>query len=175
MSLEVLKECKILEKVSDEYLQFLDAHSNRIDLVSDEYLFHLGDPGSGMYIVISGEISLVMEYKDSKGVHTKELAAVKPGECFGEVTLLGDTPRTASALASTNSELLFIDFETLHSDIDDDNVDALKICLNVAKALTKRLENANKIIVEIEKETGKIETVSEMEAVKKRLLQEFTF
>ena len=69
-------------------------------------LFQFGDPGDSLYVVRKGEMELFV--KD----HTGEkivLAVAKPGDMFGELSLLDNGPRTATALALDDTELLVLD------------------------------------------------------------------
>ncbi len=69
-------------------------------------LFKFGDPGDSLYLVRKGEMELFV--KD----HTGEkivLAVAKPGDMFGELSLLDNGPRTATALALDDTELLVLD------------------------------------------------------------------
>lgn len=70
-----------------------------------ETLFVEGDIGRALFIVVSGSISLTR----NKGGTTEALAEVKPGEIFGEMALLEEMPRTATATASekTKAYLLY--------------------------------------------------------------------
>ncbi len=68
-----------------------------------EYVFAQGDPGLGMYVIISGEIRII--YSDGTG-GVKELACLKDGDFFGELSLLDESPRSASAVAETESKVM---------------------------------------------------------------------
>mgnify|MGYP001573899977 CR=1 FL=1 len=69
-------------------------------------LFRFGDPGDSLYVVRKGEMELFV--KD----HTGEkivLTLAQPGDMFGELSLLDNGPRTATALALDDTELLVLD------------------------------------------------------------------
>ena len=72
-------------------------------LKDGEILFHAGEPGDALYIVRSGEIELYI--KDTAGQKIV-LNVAQPGDFFGELTLLDQGPRTATAAALADSELL---------------------------------------------------------------------
>jgi CRP-like cAMP-binding protein len=71
----------------------------------NQMVMHRGDPGDGLYGVLSG--SVVITVDSARG---KELILNRhgPGEFFGEVALLDDAGRSASARAGENSRLLFL-------------------------------------------------------------------
>jgi len=84
------------------------ALANVIDsttLKDGETLFHAGEPGDALYIVRSGEIELYI--KDTAGQRIV-LNTARPGDFFGELALLDEGPRTATAAALADSELLVL-------------------------------------------------------------------
>jgi uncharacterized membrane protein len=73
-------------------------------------LFQTGEPGDALYIVRTGEIELYI--KDTAGQKIV-LNVVRPGEMFGELSLLDSGPRSATATALTETELLVLDRDDL--------------------------------------------------------------
>jgi CRP-like cAMP-binding protein len=65
-------------------------------------LFHQGEPGDSMYIIDEGEISIV----DTK--NNKVIATLGPGETVGEMALVTGDPRSASAIAATDTKVWVI-------------------------------------------------------------------
>lgn len=63
-------------------------------------IFESGDPASKMYIVLEGEV----EIRSASSV----LDRAGPGGIFGEMALIGDHRRTASAVAATDCRLAAI-------------------------------------------------------------------
>jgi len=59
-------------------------------------IFNVGDPGDSMYIVTSGAVQLSVKTKTGEEMF---LESPGPGEFFGEISLLDEGPRTASARA----------------------------------------------------------------------------
>lgn len=73
-------------------------------------LFQAGDPGDSLFIVRSGEIELYI--KDTVGQKIV-LTTAGPGDMFGELAMLDEGPRTATALALSESEVLMLDRDDL--------------------------------------------------------------
>ncbi|MEP6636638.1 MAG: DUF1003 domain-containing protein, partial [Acidobacteriota bacterium] len=69
-------------------------------------LFQAGDPGDSLFIVRLGEIELFI--KDTAGQKIV-LTTAEAGDMFGELAMLDTGPRTATALALTDSEVLMLD------------------------------------------------------------------
>ncbi len=103
---------------------------------ADTVLFQEGDRGEVLYILNTGIVKL---FKIDLEGHEKTLAILKPPEFFGEMALLGEQGRSATALSirETLVYLLFKDdFQRLLRDYPS-------ISLNVANTLSKRLYGAN--------------------------------
>jgi uncharacterized membrane protein len=73
-------------------------------------LFQAGDPGDSLFIVRSGDIELFI--KDTAGQKIV-LTTAGPGDMFGELAMLDTGPRTATALALAESEVLVLDRDDL--------------------------------------------------------------
>jgi cAMP-dependent protein kinase regulator len=69
-----------------------------------------GDPGTSMYLVVSGEVKV---YTRGPGGSSVFLARLGDGDFFGEVSMLTGKPRTATITASQRTELLRLDKEKL--------------------------------------------------------------
>jgi hypothetical protein len=77
----------------------------RVHLGAGEVVFQAGDPGDALYLVVSGEVEVVHE--DGGGEHL--IAALGPGEFFGEMALLGQPRRTATVRCRTEMSALELD------------------------------------------------------------------
>lgn len=75
-------------------------------LAAGDTLFKVGEPGESLYVVRAGEVELFI--RDTAGQRIP-LAIVGTGEVFGELALLDHSPRTATAIAMSDSMLLELD------------------------------------------------------------------
>ena len=76
------------------------------DMVScnkDRIVVLQGEPGDSFYIIVSGKMRVVIE--DTYGVE-RTVAILSVGDCFGEIALLENIPRTATVMAMTSASLL---------------------------------------------------------------------
>ena len=73
-------------------------------------LFQAGDPGDSLFIVVTGEIELFI--KDVVGQKIV-LHSAQAGDMFGELAMLDSGPRTATALALMDTEVLVLDRDDL--------------------------------------------------------------
>jgi|ERR1044072_299704 uncharacterized membrane protein len=101
-----------------EFFELLDAEDRRalaevVDLVrlsEQETLFRAGEPGESLYLVRSGEVELFIQDNVGQKI-TLDTAA--PGDFFGEIALLDAGPRTATAVALADTELIELDRDDL--------------------------------------------------------------
>lgn len=75
-------------------------------LSSKEELFHKGDEGSHVYLVIAGTLKALTTSEEGDDV---VFTILGPGELIGEIAFLGSPERTATVSALTDCELLTID------------------------------------------------------------------
>ena len=101
-------------------------------------LFHEGEAGKEMYVVHSGLVELTRRMKERDTV----LALVRPGEFFGEMAIVNNRPRSASATVKEDSRILVIDSRTFEAMIRG----KAEIAVRMIKALAGRLEQANQQI-----------------------------
>ncbi len=71
-----------------------------------EIIFRQGDRGDRLYVIVEGEVEV---FQDGPGQVPHRLARLGPGECFGEMALVDDQPRMATARSITRANLLSVD------------------------------------------------------------------
>lgn len=105
----------------------------------DEAIFHEGDAGDGLFIVVSGSIRI------SKRSATGEeaLAVLEPHAFFGEMALIDFSPRAADAIANEPTDLFFIPLKDLRSLIEAHHQIALKVLYALCEVLAQRLRETN--------------------------------
>lgn len=70
-----------------------------------EVIFHIGDPGDALFVIISGEVKISLP---SETGDEAILATLRSGDVFGELALLDGAPRSASAAALTATETVVL-------------------------------------------------------------------
>lgn len=77
-----------------------------------EIIFRQGDRGDRLYIIVDGEVEVV---KEAEGGAEEVLARLGPGECFGEMALVSEGARMATARSATPVNLLTVDRTGFHA------------------------------------------------------------
>ena len=107
---EMLAGVELFEHLGDEDRVSLAKVVDLRRLDAGATLFNTGDPGESLYIVRSGEVELYI--RDTTGQKIV-LTVASTNEIFGELALLDNKPRTATAIALVDTELLELDREDL--------------------------------------------------------------
>jgi CRP/FNR family cyclic AMP-dependent transcriptional regulator len=102
---EALQRIPLFAGLSDEQLATLASETIHHRYERSEIVFHRGDPGDRAFIILSGAVDLVIESADGRELILSRLDA---GEHFGEMALLDDLSRSATARAAAPSELVAV-------------------------------------------------------------------
>jgi CRP/FNR family transcriptional regulator, cyclic AMP receptor protein len=113
-------------------------------------IFRQGDAGDQMFLIGDGRVRLFLEVEG----YQKEFAVLGPGEFFGELSLLGDAPRTATAEAVEDTTLLPISRNVFAMLVQDD-LDAVSRMMRIQG---ERLARANVPIQTLTLRLGRIRT-----------------
>lgn len=103
---QLLTEVPIFALLDEQERATLAERVDTVAFKEGTALFHRGDPGDSLYVVKSGEVEIF--FKNDTGERIL-LETATPGHFFGEISLLDGGPRTASATAKTDVELVVVD------------------------------------------------------------------
>ena len=131
-----LADSDLCQGLDTDTLNILRSNMRPVSLKSGETLFKINDIATELFVVIEGEIDILLPYGKS---HYKRLAKFGPGAFFGEIVFLKPGPRTADAKAIKDTELLMLDeygFETLKT---KNPQAAIKLVMGLGRELSDRL------------------------------------
>jgi CRP-like cAMP-binding protein len=101
-------------------------------------LFREGEPGKHMYVIQSGRVQLTRRVRGSE----QHLASLPPGEFFGEMSIVNNQPRSATATVIEDAHVLVLDARTFEAMIRGN----AEIALRMIKKLAARLAQANGMV-----------------------------
>lgn len=107
---ELLKGIEMFELLTDEDRRELASVVDVLPVPAGQTLFQAGEPGESLFIVRSGSIELSI--KDTAGQKIVLMVA-EERDLFGEISMLDAGPRSATAMALTDAELLVLDRDDL--------------------------------------------------------------
>ena len=92
--LEFLRNIPLFAKVEPAKLKLLAFTGDRLEYLSGDELFHEGDYGDAVYIILDGKVDILVD--SSKGAVKVETLGKN---MIGEIAILCGVPRTATAVA----------------------------------------------------------------------------
>jgi hypothetical protein len=105
--LELLKRTPLLADLSKRDIEEVGRLADEVDVRAGRVLLKEGDPGREFFVIIDGQIEITKE-----GRHLRTMGA---GEFLGDIALVVERPRTATATAVTDSRLLVVGHREFHS------------------------------------------------------------
>jgi len=136
---EVLLSMPPFKNLSNKSIKLLmKVIHNRI-YAANEYVFFQGDPGIGLYLIVGGEI-LITEEMDGERF---DLALLTRGDFFGELALLDEEKRSASAIALKDSQLAVIFKPDLDEFVETHSKEGIQILRGISQIVATRLRNLN--------------------------------
>lgn len=108
-----------------------------------EAIFLMNQPGAAMFIIKSGRVEICLETPEG---NKTVLAVLDEGNFFGEIALLENSPRSASAFALSNTELLAVFRSDLDKLISKEPFIAAKVMKQLAVVIGVRLKETNKML-----------------------------
>jgi CRP/FNR family transcriptional regulator, cyclic AMP receptor protein len=143
---EILQHIPLFHDLTPKELRILERVVHVRTYRPEETVFLEDEPGAGVYIIRFGRVDIVLNH----GSHTPvPLAEMEPGDFFGEMALLGDSTRSATAVAREQCELIGFFHPDLLEIINLHPVMGAKITFGLAKTLAKRLRYTNSQLREI--------------------------
>jgi CRP/FNR family cyclic AMP-dependent transcriptional regulator len=139
VSTAVLRAVPLFSSFPEDQLRTLATMVNRKSLPRGAMVMAAGDPTDSLYIVLSGRLKVMMSDADGKEVI---LSILGPGEFFGEMGLIDDSPRSASVIGIEPCELLSIS----KRDFNKCLADSSEMAMAVMRGLVQRLREADRKI-----------------------------
>lgn len=137
-----LRNIPMFKGIDPAKLRLLAFISERMTFRPGEMLCQQGEPGDSAYIILSGTADVLV---DTGGGQLRKVAEIKQNDVVGEISILCDTPRTATVSAS--SELIALN-------ISKDNFFKIltefpEVSLEVMRVLARRLERTTRDLAQV--------------------------
>jgi len=143
---ELLRCIPLFEQLTDRQLAAVERILHERLYAPGEEIFREGEPGVAVYFIQSGSVLIKM------GRDKKVLAELHEGEFFGELALLDDSPRSASAIAGSESKIFAFSQPDLFAMIERNPRLGIQIVLSLARIIGDRLKRINEQLLELTKE-----------------------
>lgn len=137
---EFLRSLSIFKGLSSQELGYLLQSFHTRTYHEGEALFVEGDIGRALFIIETGKVELSKRGPDGAA---QTLALLGPGSFFGEMALLEQLPRSASALARERSVLLLLYRAKLEEMLHSHPRIGIAIMTHLARLLSARLRKTS--------------------------------
>ena len=141
-------------KTTQEFLAQIDffsdipaAHLARVVALGTEEhhaygatIFTEGEPGEKFYLILDGAVRIT---RMVAGMGEEALAVLRPGSYFGEMSLIDDAPRSATAMCHEKCRLFVVNRRDLEDLLFVDRDMAYELLWNWVKTLSRRLRATN--------------------------------
>jgi signal transduction histidine kinase len=132
----VLAKAYFFRNLEESVISAVAGKCRSITYQEGQIVFREGDQGDRLFIVTAGEVEI---WKHYFGEDAGLLIRYGPGRFFGEMALVDELPRSATAVAATDSELLY-----LHRDDFRDLVEEYPpLALSVMRSLSAIVRESN--------------------------------
>jgi signal transduction histidine kinase len=141
--LDNFKRVDIFAGLTEEELAQMSDRFEQMHVKADEPVFTEGSPGDYFYVILTGEVIINKVIPDPDSTQAP-LTVMGPNEFFGEMALIDQFPRSASAIATKDSILIrigkdsFIELCTNYP----------KLLFNLIRTLSFRLRETNTRFIE---------------------------
>jgi CRP/FNR family cyclic AMP-dependent transcriptional regulator len=134
---DFLKSIPLFASLGEASLLTLAGAGKFMHVEKGQFIFFQADPSEKVYIVRSGLISIVLGSPDGREMVINEM---RPGDFFGEVGVLTSQPRSTSAMARKESELLALPRQAFLGILDTETALARRILELTANRLRNSSE-----------------------------------
>lgn len=131
-NLELLKQVPLFQGLTESELRALMADLVRQELRPGEVLFYQGDAGHILYVVETGKVRIFVQGEEGQEL---SVAVCGTGDLVGEMSVIDELPRSASAMAMERAAVLRLSRERFREHVRK----SPQLAFNVMKALSVRL------------------------------------
>ncbi|HVE83099.1 MAG TPA: cyclic nucleotide-binding domain-containing protein [Myxococcales bacterium] len=140
MDASILKKVPLFEGLTHTQLQKIAGIASERSYEGSTHIFREGDTGQEMYVIAGGKVRIS---KMIPGAGEEALAILEPGQYFGEMAVIEDTPRSADAISHIPCRLWVIEREKLDQLMFTDKDLAYVLLWTFVRTLSERLRETN--------------------------------
>ncbi len=137
---DALSQVYLFRELTPHEMERLLSISKEKKAKKNEFIFKEGDIGDAFYLIVTGSVRISTLVP---GVGEEALTILKEGEYFGEMALIDDAPRSASAIANDDTILLRIGKKDFRKLLEKQTDIAYKLLWVFTKTLSARLRKTD--------------------------------
>jgi signal transduction histidine kinase len=132
-----IEKSRLFSTLTPAELQVIRSTSAERRLPANDQVFKEGDPGDGLYIIGEGQVQISAVVGEGD---RRVLGRLGPGDFFGEMAVLDDEPRSATATTEQDTVLYFIPRENLRAMLDT----SPRLALRLVREFSLRMREFNR-------------------------------
>ncbi len=132
---EILKGIPLFSKVEPAKLKLIAFTGERMNYAAGQELFHQGDVGDAMYVILAGSADVLLETPNGQ----IRVAELRKNSFVGGIAILSDVPRTATIKAREPLTTLKISKDMFYRLV----AEFPQMAIEMMRELAHRLEDTN--------------------------------
>ena len=143
--IDFLVELPLFDALKGKELEIIANHMIFVELEKGEVLFNEGDKGDCIYFVLEGIIDII---KESSPGNSVSIASLPKGRSIGEMSIIDDYPRSATAKARPQSSFLALTQESFDVIIDGYPEIGTKLFKAISLLLSQNLRKTSSLLAD---------------------------
>ena len=143
--IDFLINIPIFDRINGEELKVVAKHMNVVDLDEGETLFNESDKGNYVCFIVEGILEVI---KKSKSGSEVLLATLYRGQSIGEMSVIDDYPRSATARARERTTLYILSKSAFEMILERHSKIGIKLLNGIARLLSYNLRKTSNRIAE---------------------------
>jgi CRP-like cAMP-binding protein len=140
VTLKALQRIKLFAGLRADQLEAFARYLEPVKVPQFGNLVRKGQHGDAMYVVVEGELRALTIIEGKESI----LATMGAGDCFGEISLLDQGPRSADVVANRDSTLLKLSSAAFERLIREAPALAMPFVLALSREAVQRVRHATK-------------------------------
>lgn len=140
LSGQTLRRIELFAGLEEPQLASLVHYLEVIRFPQFSHIVRQGQHGDAMYVVAEGEVRVLTIVEGRELI----MATLTAGDCFGEISLLDQGPRSADVIANQDSVLLRISHAAFHRLVREAPALAVPLLLALSRAVVQRVRRTNR-------------------------------
>jgi len=142
---EELQKSRLFEGLLPEEIEMLADVTQQKKFGEGEIVFEQGDVGDSLYLLVEGSVEVIHK---APGGEEHLIVVLNAPEFFGEMSLIDKEYRSASIRAKTETIMLCLSNENLHSFARVYKNGFTLVVINIARVMSARLRETNHKLIE---------------------------
>jgi CRP-like cAMP-binding protein len=145
--LDNLRRAEIFAGLSDDELVLVARVCKALRIPEGRAVFKEGDPGDDLYVIHEGSVRVMIPTRGVDGeMSLSTINSLYPGQCFGEIVLVGGTLRSATVVAAESATLIVIPAPGLLALFEAHPHIGYLVVRNIAQDLAYKLNSSNLLL-----------------------------